>query len=59
VIVIVGAEVVFIVELAGVAFVAYRAVEEAYSGGEGVVSLEVWLLYRDRTMLGHDILEAL
>lgn len=36
---IIGAEVVFIVELAGISFVAYCAVEEAHSGGEGVVSL--------------------
>lgn len=36
---IIGAKVVFIVELARVSFVAYCAVEEAHSGGEGIVAL--------------------
>lgn len=38
-VVVIGAEVVFIVELAGVSFVTYCAIEEAHSGGEGIVSL--------------------
>ena len=37
-IVIVGAQVVFVVELARVAFVADCAVEEADGGGEGVIA---------------------
>lgn len=36
---IIRAEVVFIIELAGVSFVAYCAIEEAHSGRERVVSL--------------------
>ena len=36
---VVGAEVVFVVELPRIAFVADCAVEEADGGGEGVVSL--------------------
>jgi hypothetical protein len=39
VVVVVGAEVVLVVELARVAFVTYCAVEEADCCGEGVVSL--------------------
>jgi hypothetical protein len=37
VVVVVGAQVVFVVDLARVAFVADGAVEEAHGGGEGVV----------------------
>ena len=37
-VVVVGAQVVLIVELAWVAFVADCAVEEAHGGGEGVVA---------------------
>lgn len=43
---VVGAEVVFIVELAWVAFVADCAVEEADGGGEGVVPLRGGLVMR-------------
>jgi hypothetical protein len=39
VVVVVGAQVVLIVELARIAFVAYCAVEEADGGWEGVISL--------------------
>jgi hypothetical protein len=62
VVVVVGAEVTFIVELARVAFVAYFAVEEADGGGEGVVSLGTSLAVHERERgiggLG-DILAAL
>jgi hypothetical protein len=44
VVVVIGAEVVFVVELAGVTFVAYCAVEEADCCREGVVSLHVVLV---------------
>jgi hypothetical protein len=37
VVVVIGAQMVFVVELARVAFVADGAVEEAHGGGEGVV----------------------
>ena len=41
-VVVVGAEMVFIVKLAGISLVAYRAVEEADCRGEWVVSLEMY-----------------
>lgn len=37
-VVVIGAQVVFVVELARVAFVADGAVEEAHGGGEGIVT---------------------
>ena len=43
---VVGTEVVFVVELPRVAFVADCAVEEADGGGEGVVSLVGVLVMR-------------
>ena len=43
---VVGAEVVFVVELPWVAFVAYCAVEEANGRWEGVVSLRGVLVMR-------------
>lgn len=54
-IVVIGAEVVFIVELAGVSFVAYCAVEEAHGGGEGVVSLVRVALVRGLYTVGMDV----
>jgi hypothetical protein len=44
VVVVVGAEVVFVIELAGITFVAYCAVEEADRCRERVVSLRIVLV---------------
>jgi hypothetical protein len=58
VVVIVRAKVVFVVELAGVTFVAYCAVEEADRCREGVVSLRIVLVMHGGELIGVDVLVA-
>jgi len=56
--VVVGAEVVFVVELPRVAFIADCAVEEADGRWEGVVSLGGGLVMRGEVWIWGDVLVA-